>query len=228
MLIYPDDRVLIALMNNQEDWQRVQDEQWYRIPVKHAPEGSPHFDWLGFYFTSAFGSNKWAIHYYAHIAGHELVTRRDLLPAETNHPRAGDWYYKLQLGELNHKLPPIISHNWRRITFITTSGDRFENAEEINDLFERDSPVGRLYVTLKEAGFHPERNWPLRENGLTYQVDLAIPLNQSQWLPIMFSPATPVPTNALCFAPDSELAHCVSSIQQRITQASTIPTSSSD
>ena len=49
--IYPDDRVLIAIMNNKKDWQRVLDEGWYRLPVKNAPEGTPSFDWLAFYFT---------------------------------------------------------------------------------------------------------------------------------------------------------------------------------
>ncbi|MFN8456153.1 MAG: hypothetical protein U0401_16040 [Anaerolineae bacterium] len=48
MTIYPDDRVLVAVMNNEADWRRVQDEHWYRLPVKHAPEGTPHFDWLAF------------------------------------------------------------------------------------------------------------------------------------------------------------------------------------
>jgi hypothetical protein len=36
--------------------------------------------------------------YYAPIQGHELVTRRDLIPSEPDHPHAGQWYYKLQLG----------------------------------------------------------------------------------------------------------------------------------
>lgn len=219
MLIYPDDRVLVAIMNNQEDWRRVQEERWYRIPVKHAPEGMPHFDWLAFYQTSAFGSDKWAIHYYAHIDGHELVTRRDLLPAEANHPRAADWYYKLMLGPLQHKLPPIISANWRRITFIATSGDRFETAEEINDLFENQSPAGRLYVTLREEGFHPERDWPLREQGVTYQVDLALPLGQDQWLPVVLSASdTPLPVQVLRLNPNIDPAECLRTIQQKIKE----------
>jgi hypothetical protein len=71
---------------------------------------------LAFYFTKTFGENRWAIHYYAPIEGHELVTRRDLIPSEPDHPRAGQWYYKLQLGPLEHKLPPIVSHRWRRVT----------------------------------------------------------------------------------------------------------------
>ena len=42
-----------------------------------------------------------------------LVTRRDLIPSEPNHPHAGNWYYALQIGPLEHKLPPIVSLRWR-------------------------------------------------------------------------------------------------------------------
>lgn len=148
--MHPDDRVLVAIMNNQKDWQRVQDEHWYRLPVKHAPPGSPHFDWIAFYFTRVFKDNKWAIHFYAPILGHELLTRRDLIPSEPHHKRAGNWYYKLALGPLHHKLPPISSETWRRITFIVTTGDRFEAAREIKDLYADQSPTGNPFVTLKE------------------------------------------------------------------------------
>ena len=150
MHIYPDDRILVAVMNNLEDWKRVQDEQWYRIPVKHAPEPVPNIDHIAFYQTKVFGPDKWAIHYYAPVTGHELVARRDLIPSEPDHKRAGDWYFKLILGELQHKLPPILTHKWRRISFILTTGDRFEAAKEMSDLFVDQSPAGQLYVTLKE------------------------------------------------------------------------------
>lgn len=150
MLIYPDDRVLVAIMNNLEDWRRVQEEHWYRIPVKHAPPVVPHVDWLAFYQTQAFNNDKWAIHYYAKVEGHELVTRRELFPDQPNHKRAGDWYYKLQLGPLQHKLPPIVATDWRRVAFIFTTGDRFEAATEMNDLFKDYSPSGYPFVILKE------------------------------------------------------------------------------
>ncbi len=151
MLIYPDDRVLVAVMNNQADWQRVQTDGWYRLPVKHAPPESPYFDWLAFYFTGAFGNDKWAIHYYAPVHGHELLTRRDLIPTQPDHKRAEEWYYKFSLGPLQHRLPPIVTNEWRRITFIVTSGDRFEAAEELGDLLKGYSPSGKSYVTLKEG-----------------------------------------------------------------------------
>ena len=150
MLIYPDDRVVVAIMNNLEDWHRVQYENWYRIPVKHAPEPVPNIDWLAFYQTKAFAGDRWAVHFYAKVLGHELLTRRDLLPTEPNHKRANAWYYKLTLGPLHHKLPPIISEKRRRITFIFTTGDRFEAAVEINDLLNDESPSGFPFVTLKE------------------------------------------------------------------------------
>ena len=51
MLIFPDDRVLIAIMNNKPDWRRVQEEGWYRLPARSAPPETPHFDYLAFYFT---------------------------------------------------------------------------------------------------------------------------------------------------------------------------------
>lgn len=151
MFMYPDDRVLVVIMNNLEDWRRVQDEHWYRIPVKHAPPVAPNVDWLAFYFTSVFADDRWAIHYFARVQGHELLTRRDLLPAETDHPRAGHWYYKFELGPLNHRVPPIVSDRWRRVTFIFTTGDRFEAAVELGDLLKHTAPDGRPFVTLREA-----------------------------------------------------------------------------
>jgi hypothetical protein len=77
------------------------------------------------YPTKAFGENRWAIHYYAPIQGHELVARRDLIPSEPDHPQAGNWYYAFQLDPLEHKLPPIVSHRCRRVTFIVTSSNRY-------------------------------------------------------------------------------------------------------
>ena len=83
-------------------WALVESQGWYRVPVKHAPPGAPDFEWLAFYFTKIFKDDKWAIHYYAPIQGHELVTRRDLIPSEAGHPRAGNWYYALAVA------PPIL------------------------------------------------------------------------------------------------------------------------
>jgi hypothetical protein len=174
----PDDRVLVAVMNRPKDFEVARDEGWYRVPEKRAPR-SLFFEYVAFYFTGAFGDEKWAVHYYARRLGHELVTRRTLLPDEPDHPRAGDLYYKLQLGPLQRREPPIVSLRWRRIAFIHTTWDRFEAAEEINDLFvEGGEYVDRLYHALREVGLAAERRYPVRDAGVEYIVDLALPCRE--------------------------------------------------
>jgi hypothetical protein len=58
-------------------------------------------------------------------------------------------------------------------------------AHEINDLFEGESPVGQLYVRLKELGIAVEREWWIDEEGTAYVVDLALPV-EGGWLPVTF------------------------------------------
>ncbi|MBN1955640.1 MAG: hypothetical protein JW900_11400 [Anaerolineae bacterium] len=175
-MFYNEDRVLIAVMNNRRDLEIARDQGWYRIPVNHAPPSVAEAVVLAFYFTRAFGDEKWAIHWYAAIRGHELVRRRDLLPAAPDHPRAEEPYYKLQISPLIRREPPIPSLRWRRITFLESSWDRFLAAEEINDLYVAGDDG--LFVTLKEAGFWPEREFEVLEGGVAYTVDLAIPCQQ--------------------------------------------------
>jgi len=172
-MFYSSDRVLVAIMNNPRDFEIARDDGWYRIPLKYAPQSATEADVLAFYFTKSFGNEKWSIRYYGDMRGYELVRRSDLFPDEPDHPRAAERYYKLQVGPLMQLERPIPSLRWRRITFIETSWDRFTAAEEINDLYI--SGADGLFVTLKEAGFYPERDYSLRERGIKYVVDLAIP-----------------------------------------------------
>jgi hypothetical protein len=174
--VHPEDRVLVAVVNNRRDFERVSDQGWYRVPVKHAPQSTDEAAYIAFYFTKAFGEERWAIHWYAPVRGHELKRRRDLLPEEPDHPRADHAYYVIQLGPLERLEPPIISLRWRRITFIETTWDRFQMAQEINELYA--SGADGLFVTLKDMGLAPERECPVRESGRDYIVDLAIPCQE--------------------------------------------------
>jgi len=194
--MHPEDRVLVAVMNNRDDFERVRDAGWYRIPVKHAPSSTAESDYVAFYFTKAFGEERWAIHWYASLRGHELVRRRDLLPEQPDHPRANALYYKLQLGPLERLEPPIISLRWRRVTFIETTWDRFQMAQEVNELYA--SGADGLFVTLKDMGLLPEREFPLEEAGRAYVVDLAIPCRDGT-LPIVLGDR-PAPPDALRFS----------------------------
>jgi hypothetical protein len=175
-MFHASDRVLVAIMNNPRDFEIARDEGWYRIPARHAPQSTTEAAALALYFTKAFDDEKWSIRWYGAVRGHELARRRDLFPDEPDHPRADEPYYKLQLGPLVELELPIYSLRWRRITFIETSWDRFSAAEEINDLYA--SGADGLFVTLKEEGFWPEREFEIREGGAAYTVDLAIPCQE--------------------------------------------------
>ena len=173
--MYPEDRVLVAYVPEPADFALVRKEGWYRIPQKAAPKGL-YAEYFAFYFGRRFGPQKWAIHYYARRTGHELTTRLALFPDEPEHPRADALYYKVQLGPLQALEQPITSLRWRRVLFIHTTWDRFQDATEINDLFiDGGEYVDRLYATLKERGLHPERNYRMREARTSYQAPLAIP-----------------------------------------------------
>ena len=172
--MYPEDRVLVAYMPRPTDFAIVQKHNWYRIPQNSAPKGL-YAEYFAFYFGRRFGSEKWAVHYYARNLGHELVTRHSLFPEETEHKRADDLYYKVQLGPLVQLERPIPSLRWRRVTFIHTTWDRFSQAAEINDLFvDGDEYVDRLYAALRERGVQAERKYRVEEPGCTYEVALAV------------------------------------------------------
>jgi hypothetical protein len=146
-MIERDARVLVCLINKPKDLEIARWDHWYRIPIKHAPqEYMP--DLLAFYLTADFGDEKWAIHEYAEVRGHELVRRADLFPDQPNHARADEMYYKLQLSPLQRLPRPIPSLKWRRITFIQTTGDRLINALEVGELVEK--PSSR-FVTLMDS-----------------------------------------------------------------------------
>ena len=147
------ERVLVVLANNLADWQRVRDEHWYRVPLSRAPERIAA-QYLAFYHTRVFGPLRWSIHYYARIERFLVLPRHELLPAETDHPRADELYYKVELGPLRQIPRPIPSRRLRRLTFIMTTLSRLLTAGEINDLWMRegrDQSVRRAY-TMRETG----------------------------------------------------------------------------
>ena len=218
--MYPEDRVFVAVMNRPQDFEIARDQGWYRVPEKKATRGV-FFEYVAFYFTAAFGEQQWAVHYYARRLGHELTTRRELLPQEPNHPRADAPYYKLQLGPLQKRNPPIVSLRWRRIAFLHTTWDRFEAAEEINDLFvEGDEFVDRLYHALREAHLAPERQYPLREAGVEYLARLAVPCHEGV-LGIEVTDDQAAPPRGLAFTPNAvaaDTAACLHLIQKEVEQ----------
>ncbi len=198
--MYPEDRVLVGVVPKPSDFEIARSQHWYRVPLTNAPKGI-HAEYVAFYFTKAFGEElQWAIHFYARRTGHELARRIDLLPDEPDHPRAQERYYKLQLGPMHQKEPPIVSTRWRRITFIHTTWDRFVAAREMSDLFSKDDIfVDRIYHTLRERGIDPKRDVLIREGREEYTVDILIPCRDGA---VMLSTGQECPPGALTLVGD--------------------------
>jgi hypothetical protein len=143
------DRVLVAVINNRRDWDIAREQAWYRIPVKRAPK-RVGADYLAFYLTGAFPEDqRHRISSYAPIRAYRLATRATLLPDETDHPRAQDSYFKIEIGPLQQLARPVISLKLRRITFIPTTLTRLLNASEVKDLWDKDSLQDELWAALK-------------------------------------------------------------------------------
>ncbi len=172
--------VLVAVMNNLRDFEIARDQGWYRIPVDRAPRRLGA-DYLAFYQTKAFGAEAWAVNYYAPVLRVRLARRRDLLPGEPDHPRAGDAYHKIEIGPLQRLPRPIPSRRLRRITFICTTLQRLLSAEEINDLWLGSEEEERLWAAFRENGIAAERRWGLREeDDESYTVDFALLCREEQ------------------------------------------------
>lgn len=155
----PEDRVLVGVINRKRDLIAARDQHWYRIPRERLPRGV-YFEYLAFFLSGAFGADNGAIRYYAERSGFELAYRRDLLPKEAAHQRANDVYYRIGLGPLLDKLPPVRNATRRPVSFIYTTWDRFVVAREIADLYSRnDYFVDRIYHALRDNGIHAERFW---------------------------------------------------------------------
>ncbi len=159
--MYPEDRVLVGVINRKRDLDKARYEHWYRVPQDRLPNGV-HAEYIALFLSKAFKELNGGVHFYARIMGIELARRRDLLPDEANHPRADRLYYQLQLGELRRKDPPVLNTTRRPIAFIYTTWDRFEQARTIPDLYsDADQFVDRVFYALERSGKAPrsERIW---------------------------------------------------------------------
>jgi hypothetical protein len=151
---YPDPTalILVGILPERKDLEFARVLGWYRIPLRFAPK-IVNVDYLAFYQTAAFGiEHQWRIESFATVRGVELTTRRDLLKDEPEHPRAAEEYYKLQLGILQIMGKPILAAEWKRITFLYTTGDLFYRAQTINDLVVQSDEREVLWRSLRERG----------------------------------------------------------------------------
>jgi hypothetical protein len=145
----PTSLVLVAVMTGPRDLEIARLFGWYRIPLRTAPKVIA-VDYLAFYQTGAFREEKWRIQYIAPVRGHELTTRGELLRDESDHPRAREEYYKVQIGALEVLPKTIHADKWRRITFFYTTGEYMQIADTINDLVVHSEERKILWKALRE------------------------------------------------------------------------------
>lgn len=168
---------LVAIVQQPLDLSYAREKHWYRIPVESANKllkkrWPPQ--WIAFYQTKAFGSEAYAIQYYAKVEGISIVSRRELYPDKSNDKKAKQKYYKLSLGELTRCSYPIYSRRLRRIVFIPTTLEKFRNASEINDLYDESPLEDKLWAAMKRQQISAERqNW-VRVGNKNYVLDFAM------------------------------------------------------
>ncbi len=148
--IDPTSLVLVAYLPSVRDFEIARLLGWYRIPLRTAPK-VVQVDYLAFYQAGPFGEeHRWRIETYAPVRGVELTTRGELLRDEPEHPRAREEYYKVQLGPLELLPQPILARNWRRITFLYTTGEMLMRARSVSELAVRSEEREVLWKTLRE------------------------------------------------------------------------------
>lgn len=136
--MYPEDRVLVGVINRKRDLAAALNDRWYRIPLARF-KGVVDYEYIAFFLNRSLVQGKSGIYYYARLQGVELLRRRDLLPQEADHQRAAELYYRIALGQIQGKTPPILNPGRRAVTFLFTTGDRFCEAKTISDLYLTDA-----------------------------------------------------------------------------------------
>ncbi len=160
-MTFPEDRVLVGVINTKRDLALARDEHWYRIPQEKMKRGI-YTEYVAFFLSGAvFKDLSGSIAYYArYTGGLELLRRRDLIPKQPDHARADRVYYRLSIGELQTKEPPIRNEENYKISFIFTTWDRFVSARTIRDLYSTgDYFVDRIYHSLRKRNLPVERFW---------------------------------------------------------------------
>ncbi|MEJ2759289.1 MAG: hypothetical protein P8046_12480 [Anaerolineales bacterium] len=153
----PNDLVLVAVIPTPADMEIARVLGWYRIPLRTAPKVVA-VDWMAFYQPSCFGkAHNWQVAWAAPVRGHELVTRAELFKDQTDHPRANEEYFKVQLGSLVALPHPVVADKWKRLTFLYTTGERLLNAETLTDLTVHDEERTVLWQALRERALENQQ-----------------------------------------------------------------------
>ena len=167
--------LLVALLPKTSALDILKGEGWYHIPVEHAPKRWPP-KVLAFYQGKMFGKEEaYKIRHFGEVERIDVVQRKELFPDdEKNADKAESKYYRIQLKSLQERYKPILSYRPRRLVFIPTTMEKFDNAEQINDLFDGSHLEDLLWTGLKALKVLAERQWKIVVQKHNYYLDFAV------------------------------------------------------
>ena len=167
-----DKIVLVGVVKDWRDLNILLKENWYRIPVAHAP--TRRFDYLAFYQPALFGRPGKCIRYYARVLNYQTIKRKDLLPAESNHLRAHEYYLLVRVGKVK-KLPrPIRNIIPRRISFGFTTLNRLLKSRDILQLYNITPTEQITEDGLSRAGIRAIAKYYVSSGKKRYCLDFAV------------------------------------------------------
>lgn len=168
----PDDRVLVGVLKRKRDLTMLRREHWYRMPVRGTPKRK--FGYVAFYEPARFGPNGRRIRYYARVVRHAIGKRRDLVPDEPRHPRAGEDYRKILVGRLRELPRPIANVPPRRVSFGFVALKDLLTAKNMLALY-RVAPTEQMVErALMQAGIRATAQYRVSGGTTRYCLDFAI------------------------------------------------------
>lgn len=166
--------LLVALLPKKTALKTLKKEGWYHIPVETAPKRFPPKA-MAFYQGRVFGKDAFQIRYFGEVERIDIVPRKELFPKDKrNLHKAERLYHRIQLKDLQMRYSPIVSYRPRRLVFVPTTMEKFQLAEQINDLFDGSPIEDRLWSALKYINVLAERQWKIVVQEKDYFLDFAI------------------------------------------------------
>ena len=165
--------VLVGVIKCEHDLDILMTKKWYRIPKAFAPVKK--FTYLAFYQPAIFGKQGRRIQYYARVLNHQTTKRINLLPDESDHPRAKDNYTCIDVGNIKKLSRPIKNIIPRRVIFGFTTLERLLKSKDILQLY-RVAPIEQIFKTgLRRAKIKViSQYYVLINKRKRYRLDFAI------------------------------------------------------
>jgi len=167
-----DKIVLVGVLKNKRDLNILLTENWYRIPATYAP--TRRFDYLAFYQPALFGRQGKCIRYYARVWNYQIIKRKDLLPDESNHNRAHDYYLQIRVGKIKKLSRPIRNIIPRRVSFGFTTLNRLLKSKNILQLYNVAPTEQIMEDGLRMAGIKATVQHYVSNGKKRYRLDFAV------------------------------------------------------